>query len=357
MADIDRFNGKFQARWRDPDGRQRAKLFATKRAAEDHLAEVRLARSSPTVYVPRAAERKVATYAEQWLDGLHDLRPASRRLYRSVITTWIVPLIGSKRMAAVGRPDAERFIAHVAGQRAPASVHTIHAVVTAMFTDAVKRGAVPANPFTGVRLPRKPHRVVEPLTPEVIADIASKITARYEIAVWAGAFTGMRLGEVLGLRVDRIDFLRHRIRVVEQLTTAGEIAGLKSRAVPARVVPADDFLLGKLSAHIAAYPSESGLLITGRTGKPVVRSSFTACWREAAPEGVRYHDLRHFFASSLIAAGLHPKIIQQRLGHANISETMDVYGHLFPEADEAGRGAIDAVFVGSSGQTGRHVHG
>ena len=59
----------------------------------------------------------------------------------------------------------------------------------------------------------------------------------------------------------------------------------------------------------------------------------------------RTHDLRHFYASTLIAARLHPKVIQERLGHATIAETMDVYGHLFPDASEHGRGALDAMFA------------
>jgi integrase len=115
-------------------------------------------------------------------------------------------------------------------------------------------------------------------------------------------------------------------------------------------VPVDDFILSKITLHLQQHrPDSTGLLITNRCGRPVSRNSFGWCWREAVeqsglPEGTRYHDLRHFFASSLIAAGLHPKIIQQRLGHANISETMDTYGHLFPDADEAGRGAIAAMF-------------
>jgi integrase len=82
----------------------------------------------------------------------------------------------------------------------------------------------------------------------------------------------------------------------------------------------------------------------------VQRNSFGFCWREAVreaglPEGTRFHDLRHFYASTLIGAGLHPKVIQERLGHATIAETMDTYGHLFPDASEQGRGALDAMFA------------
>jgi integrase len=63
------------------------------------------------------------------------------------------------------------------------------------------------------------------------------------------------------------------------------------------------------------------------------------------PRGTRFHDLRHFYASTLIAANLNPKVIRARLGHATITETMDTYGHLFPDAEDLGRGVIDAIFA------------
>lgn len=76
------------------------------------------------------------------------------------------------------------------------------------------------------------------------------------------------------------------------------------------------------------------------------RSSFGDRWRAAVeaaglPTGTRFHDLRHFYASALIAANLHPKTIQARLGHASIVETLDTYGHLFPASEEEGRGVLD----------------
>lgn len=90
------------------------------------------------------------------------------------------------------------------------------------------------------------------------------------------------------------------------------------------------------------------LLITNRCRRPVGRSSFGDCWRKAVkaaglPQATHFHDLRHFYASTLIAAGLHPKAIQTRLGHATIAETMDTYGHLFPDSEDLGRGALDTA--------------
>jgi integrase len=89
--------------------------------------------------------------------------------------------------------------------------------------------------------------------------------------------------------------------------------------------------------------------MTNAVGVMVSGDSFRRTWRAAVataglPTGTRFHDLRHLYASTLIAAGLHPKLVQARLRHARIAETMDRYGHLFPESESRGRGAIAAAF-------------
>jgi len=81
------------------------------------------------------------------------------------------------------------------------------------------------------------------------------------------------------------------------------------------------------------------------------RNSFGYCWRQPVADA---RDLRHFYASTLIAANLNPKVIQTRLGHATSTETMDTYGHLFPDAENLGRGAIDAVFAVALTEQGRN---
>ncbi|MGH3303505.1 MAG: tyrosine-type recombinase/integrase [Streptosporangiaceae bacterium] len=102
-----------------------------------------------------------------------------------------------------------------------------------------------------------------------------------------------------------------------------------------------------------------GVIVANRCGRIVRRNSFGWCWRQAVeaaglPVGTRFHDLRHFYASTLIAAGLHPKVIQTRLGHATLAETMDTCGHLFPEAEDTGRGAIDAMLRAAPAELGRN---
>lgn len=135
-------------------------------------------------------------------------------------------------------------------------------------------------------------------------------------------------------------------------------------------------MLNEITVHMQRWaPGPHQILITNRLGQPVRRNSFG--WREAVaaartcgklpaqpsgrhrecretcadpvhhlPAGTHFHGMRHFYASVSIAANLHPKIVQERLGHATISETLDTYSHLFPAAEESGRGAVDAKFSG-----------
>jgi len=99
-----------------------------------------------------------------------------------------------------------------------------------------------------------------------------------------------------------------------------------------------------------ALPRQGELILTNRLAAPVQRNSFGDRWRLAVaqaklPVGTRLHDLRHFYASALISAGLNPMVIQALLGHATIGETVGTYGHLFPNADELGRGAVGALLA------------
>ncbi|GAA3026656.1 hypothetical protein GCM10017559_60820 [Streptosporangium longisporum] len=130
----------------------------------------------------------------------------------------------------------------------------------------------------------------------------------------------------------------------------GQLSPLKTKASK-RFVPADDLVLAEITAHMQRFePGANDVPITNRCRRPVKRSSFWTCWSAAVegadlPKGTRFHDLRHFYASSLIRANLDPKVIQSRLGHATISETMDTYGHLFPDDEDLGRGAIESMTI------------
>jgi integrase len=344
-----KLNGKFQARWRDPDGRQRTKLFPTRREAEDHLATVRveIRRGAYTGHRPSVTVRAYAE--ESFLPRLRDLRPNSVERYGYAVSKHIVPKLGGRKVGSLTTVDVERFVGALTRTLAPSTVATVHAVLHAMLRDAAKEGLLASNPATGSRLPRIERHALELLSAEQVLVLAEAITPRYQVAVWLAAGAGLREGEALGLRRDRIDFLRRRVHVLEQMQNR-QLVELKTSA-SRRVVPVDDIVLEKVSEHIGSFPAAaSDLLITNKDGRPVQRNSFGWCWRAAVqaaglPPGTRFHGLRHWYACTLIADGLHPKTIQIRLGHATISETLDTYGAMFRDPEEQGRGAIEAAFT------------
>jgi integrase len=163
---------------------------------------------------------------------------------------------------------------------------------------------------------------------------------------------GLRQGECFGLTVDRVDFLRRHVRVDRQLVSVRgetpEFGPPKSRA-SYRTVPMPDLVAVTLSDHLARYRAgRVGLVFSNRAGDPLRRSNFGDMWRRAVtaaglPAWATFHDLRHFYASLLIARGCSVKTVQRRLGHQSATETLDTYGHLWPDSDDETRSAVDHV--------------
>ena len=296
---------------------------------------------------PRRGSITAREYGEQkFLPSLVHLRPNSTATYASHLRTHVWPLYGERRMRSFTRSDMKAFVAVKSAELAPSTTETVYAVLRAMMTAAVEDGVITVNPCSRVPLPRAEPRVLEPLSPAAVVTLAEVISGRYRVAVALGA-SGLRFGEATGLTIPRVDFLRRRIHVLEQAQN-GSLAPLKTRASQ-RVIPADDWVLSEISAHVQRYDTGPGKVIMSTVaGRLVRRSAFGDIWRAAVeaaglPQGTRYHDLRHFYASTLIAANLNPKVIQERLGHATIAETMDTYGHLFPDSEGLGRGALDGA--------------
>ena len=162
-------------------------------------------------------------------------------------------------------------------------------------------------------------------------------------AVLLGAFAGLRVAEACGLRVADVDFMRGIIRPAVQYP-AEELKTEISRTA----IPVAQSMALELSAHVKRWPADT--LLTDERGAQfglwvLERAMRTARGKVAGlPDGFRYHDLRHYLASLLIAEGADVKTVQARLRHASAKTTLDTYGHLWPDRDESTRAAIEAVF-------------
>ncbi|HEX3823185.1 MAG TPA: site-specific integrase, partial [Mycobacteriales bacterium] len=152
-------------------------------------------------------------------------------------------------------------------------------------------------------------------------------------------------GEIFGLEVADVDFLRRIVIVSRQLDGKRNTAPLKT-AASYRTVPLPDVVGEALAAHLAATGRKSGLVFREDDGRGFRLSEANRAWRAACLKaesvGLRLHDCRHAYASALIAAGESVKTIQARMGHASAMVTLDVYGHLWPDSEEQTRSAVDA---------------
>src|SRR3954452_1854900 len=218
---------------------------------------------------------------------------------------------------------------------------------------AVRDRRLVSNPCAGVRLPEIHKSRVQPLQTSSVVALRDAMPPRWQAAVVLGAGTGVRQGELLGLTVDRIDFLRRQMVVDRQLINlpgqAPQLAPVKTRA-SVRTVPLPQTVVAALAEHLAAFPAEStGLVFVGDDGRPMMRSAWSgSVWRPAVKAAgldfsVTFHALRHYYASLLIRHGESVKRVKPRLGHSSAAQTLDVYSHLWPDSDDRTRDAVDAV--------------
>jgi integrase len=356
MASISRRpGGRWRARYRDDTGREHARHFARKTDAQLWLDQVTAAVVTGAYVDPRAGRVTFRDYGETWRAAqVH--RPTTRANVENLLRRHAYPILGDRPLSTIRPGDVQAWIGRLTVDLAPATVRLAHSVVAGIFRAAVRDRLIAASPCEHTRLPAAARRLVVPLDVDVVHAITAAMPGRWRAAVTLAAAAGLRQGETLGLTVDRVDWLRRSVRVDRQLVTMPGrppyLAPPKTRA-SVRDVPVPQLVVDALAAHVAAHPPPAGgavdpLLFT-RDGRPVPRSSFGHAWRTAAAAagaaGVRFHELRHFYASLLIRHGESVKVVQARLGHASAGETLNTYAHLWPDSDDRTRDAVTAALA------------
>lgn len=350
---------QWRARWRDAAGEQRAKSFRRKVEADQFLAEVVTDLRRGSYVDPRAGKVTLKEYAEHWRAGqVH--RPATVAHVETMLRRHVYPALGSRQLGQIAPSEIQAWVKRLSVDLQPATVKVAHGILAGVFNAAVHDKVVTASPCTRTKLPKAARRQVVPLETEAVEALSAAIVSWLRALVMLAAGTGMRSGECFGLTVDRIDFLRRTVTVDRQLVlVAGRAPFLAEPKTEAsvRTIPLPQVVVDELAAHLAAYPAgPDGFVFTDRRGEPLRRTSFSATvWapaRKAAglPVTVRFHDLRHYYASLLIRHGESVKTVQVRLGHASASETLDTYSHLWPDSDDRTREAVDHV-LGASPST------
>ncbi|HVL92445.1 MAG TPA: site-specific integrase [Acidimicrobiales bacterium] len=341
MAHIQRINGKYQARFRGPDRKEHAKRFARKVDAEKWLAEQETEKHRGTWIDPRHGLTLFADWVDEWRATTAALRPSTRARDESYLRTHILPAFGSAPVGAIEHMAVRRWIAEMtAAGKAPATVQKAHQIMSKVMASAVDARLIAASPCLKVKLPRIEREEMRFLSPDEIARLAGTIHPMYRALVLLGAYSGLRIGEMAGLKRARVDQLRRRVDVAEIVTEVqGHLVwGQPKTRAGRRQVPLPGPIMDELTGHLERWAGPE-LVFTAPEGGPLrVNAWRRRQWAPAVAAAdlapLRVHDLRHTAVALWIATGSRELEVSRRAGHTSTSFTQDRYGHLFPSAED-----------------------
>lgn len=349
---------RWQARWRHPsDPRIREeRVFRMKRDAERFIARQETNAHDGSWIDAHHSERPFGEVYEAWKRSWPGrLQPSTTTRYEEVWRVHIEAALAAKPTNTVTHEAIQRFIdaKRDAGIKPP-TLRKLHAVLSAIFTEAVRLGVVQANPAKHIRLPRAPKRTMLFLAPEQVKQLADAIESHYRLLIITAAWTGLRFGELAALRRADLDPLHATLKVeraLKQGAGAPTFGPTKTHAV--RTIKLPSFLAQLLADHAAKLPGGADtLLFTTKRGHALgrhvfYRRIFKPTVRAALPKqlhGFRFHDLRHTAAGLMLSNGAHLIQVKERLGHESITTTADHYGHIAPALGDALADALDAAY-------------
>ena len=352
MAHIQRRNGRWQARYRDPSGSERTKTFDRKVDAERFLATVEADKVRGAWIDPRLGRITFGEWALHVEATRTNRRTSTRVRDESLLRNHVLPTFADLRLTATQPRHLREWITELERKSlAPTTIHKAYQIVSRVFEVATTDGRIGQSPCRGVTLPANRSAERRYLTADEVNELATTVDPRFNALVLTAAYTGARFGELAALRVKQFDPLRRAMRIEETLTEIRghlEFGPTKTRA-SRRKLTVPRFLVEEIVVHMKAFPDPSQLVFTSPEGGPLRRTNFRRrFWLPAVEASVgapcTFHDLRHTHAALLIAEGAHPKVIQERLGHGSIRVTLDTYGHLFDGLDEAAADALNDLF-------------
>lgn len=280
-----------------------------------------------------------------------------------------------KPLSAI-RPSTVQAWTRSLSSLAPNTQHQIFGYVGTILGAAVDDQLVARNAARtpSVRRPRRNQSKVKPWPRDRIPAMVQALPERYAVVVSIGAGLGLRQGEIFGLAVEDVDFLRREVLVRRQVQVVGarQVFTLPKYGKQ-RTIPLSPNVAEALAGHVAHFPPQpstlpwvepQGRLVTAalicstRERKPINANYFNTVWRKAlvsiGVEPTRQdgcHALRHFFASVLLDAGESIKVVSEYLGHSDPGFTLRTYTHVMPDSRARSLTAIDAVFASQSAIT------
>ena len=315
-------------------------------------------------------------FLEQWLQAKRmELKDGTYRYYKTYVETHIFPALGHLKLQKVNDAHLQSFYAALLEKKthrdknlSPNTVRLIHSILSEAFDAAVRAKKIAASPCALVTPPRSSQKEIRYLTSEQalhLLEVARARHHRFECLLTLALTTGMRQGELLALHWQDIDFARETLHVARSLAYHHSPQGTRHQyreaepktATSRRTIPLPDVALRALQVHRLRQAEErlratawkdQDLVFTNQYGgyinQSILRKEVKKLLHEAGLPPLRFHDLRHSAATILISLGVNSKVVQERLGHSNISITLGVYGHVTESMQRDAMQKLDDAF-------------
>lgn len=310
--------------------------------------------------IVNATTMTLGSWIDQWLNNyLPNIESTTRDSYEEKIRNHIKPSLGSIPLKILNANTIQTWInGMIQKGLSPKTIRNTYNILNPALKKAVPLRMIPHNPSEGVVLPKLQKPKVEIHDKEESRQVleAAKGTDIY-LLVLLGLTVGMRRGEIAALRWESVDFASKTIKICESRVHANKAVIQKSPKSEAgdRTVTIGDDVLAELQKAKEEYDEKAkepwfrdlGFVVCKEDGSPYHPDSLTQTWERFTKSKnlphIKLHGMRHTNATAMIAAGVNPKVVQQRLGHADVSVTLNTYTHVLPGMDQEAAQKLDNI--------------
>jgi integrase len=358
----------------------------TRKEVQDKMHEAQNTKACGRLAPPSRLTLKdwLTTWLKDYAEGQY--KPTTCSLYKNYINAYIIPRIGNLQLQELQTSDLQRFYklmleegrikkpkaketdtednkSTLSPGLAPKTVHRMHQVLNAALKQALDEKKIPYNPCDSAKPPKPTTKPIQPLSADQVRTFLKAIKDDWFYPVYFTELgTGLRRGELLGLKWKDVDLKAATIQIWRSLVVIDGKPELQEDVktktskrnipLPAEVVKVLNKYKAKQAELLLALGhkvTEEDLVFTRQDGRAIdpnyCRKYFSKLLENAKLPHVRLHDLRHTFATLLLEAGEHPKVVQELLGHSNISTTLDLYSHVVPSMKTRAASTINGILT------------
>lgn len=287
-------------------------------------------------------------FAIEWLEHYrHQLRDTTAEQYESKIINWIIPALGVYKVQDIKPVHAQILSRNLLDNLEQSTAHKIYAIAKLIMNHAVNLDLVAVNPLKKVSVTKDSKRRIETWTFDQLKHFL-EITKKHDLFYYRifvlAAYTGMRKGEILGLRKEDVDLEKQVVYIKQSIAETKKGVQVSPLKTPSsyRQVAIDPFLISILKEQIhknneyklklGPEYQDNGLVfchVDGMLYRPTsLNRPFNRFIELSGVPKIRFHDLRHTHASLLLELNVNPKIVADRLGHSSVKITLDTYSHV-----------------------------